>query len=324
LRGPAPAVRAVIPGGMGTIDWQELDEGEIMTTLGKILVFLVFVAALALGGLMIYVSRTAPNWNEAVQERDKYITVLKANAVAESQTRDKWIKEYEKMKQLLDAKAIEANAVQLRLQAQLEDNTNQRKKAEKQQELSDLNHKQAQLEAERLQQELKFELKVVEEREQTIAKLQSELVKAINETQAAKNAAETLAARNNSLIEKLRELETVNAKLREPKDQAKLTARVTDPNYTNPPPVYVKGTVEEVDSVDKKLVTISVGSDNGVKKDMTLEVFRMSPKAEYLGRLLIVDANYRTAVGRLLPQAGSSAQVTLRPGDEVASKLRRD
>jgi hypothetical protein len=324
LRGPAPAVRAVIPGGMGTIDWQELDEGEIMTTLGKILVFLVFVAALALGGLMVYVSRTAPNWNEAVQERDKYITVLKANAVAESQTRDKWIKEYEKMKQLLDAKAIEANAVQLRLQAQLEDNTNQRKKAEKQQELSDLNHKQAQLEAERLQQELKFELKVVEEREQTIAKLQSELVKAINETQAAKNAAETLAARNNSLIEKLRELETVNAKLREPKDQAKLTARVTDPNYTNPPPVYVKGTVEEVDSVDKKLVTISVGSDNGVKKDMTLEVFRMSPKAEYLGRLLIVDANYRTAVGRLLPQAGSSAQVTLRPGDEVASKLRRD
>jgi len=70
------------------------------------------------------------------------------------------------------------------------------------------------------------------------------------------------------------------------------------------------------------LVKISVGSDAGIRKDQTLEVFRMTPKAEYLGRLLIVDADFRYAIGRLMPQPGVQGAVTLLPGDEVAGKLR--
>jgi len=84
----------------------------------------------------------------------------------------------------------------------------------------------------------------------------------------------------------------------------------------------VKGVIEEVDKADKKLVKISIGSDAGVRKDHTLEVFRTSPKAEYLGRILIVDADFRFAIGRLMPQPGVTGAVTLMPGDEVAGKLR--
>ena len=79
-----------------------------MTTLGKILVFLVFLGALAMGGLMIYVAKATPNWKAAVEERDKYIEVLRQNVKAESDSRVKVVNDFEKMKQLLDASLIEA------------------------------------------------------------------------------------------------------------------------------------------------------------------------------------------------------------------------
>src|SRR5436190_130376 len=46
-----------------------------MRPLGKILVFLVFLGALAMGGLMIYISKATPNWEGAVEQREK--TILK-------------------------------------------------------------------------------------------------------------------------------------------------------------------------------------------------------------------------------------------------------
>src|SRR5205085_5933099 len=124
--------------------------GRSMTTLGKILVFLVFLAALALGGLMIYVAKTTPQWKEAVEKRDDVIKILKANADAEAEARKKWVAEYEKMKQLLDAQAIESRAAIERLELQKKDNENQLKTAKIQMDEANINQKKAQNEAERL------------------------------------------------------------------------------------------------------------------------------------------------------------------------------
>jgi chromosome segregation ATPase len=296
----------------------------MMTTLGKILVFLVFVAALALGGLMVFVAKTSPSWKEAVEQRDDYIKVLKANAEADRDSREKWVKEYEKMKQLLDTKMIEAQAVQDRLKAEMEANAKQVKEADDQVKFAAANSAKAQAEAKRLQDEVKQQLVVLQEREKTIIKLQSEIVTAINDAQAAKQDSQNAIARAEGLLAQVREKEVLIAKLLKKDQPDKVaTARVTDPNYTNPPPVYVKGTIKEVDEKDKKLVRITRGSDDGLRKDQTLEVYRMNPKAEYLGRLLIVDVDFRTAIGRFVPQPGATGQVTLVPGDEVASKLRQ-
>jgi preprotein translocase subunit SecD len=321
---PVPAGRVFVPGGTDTTRATGLDEGEIMTTLGKILVFLVFVAALALGGLMVFVSKTSPSWKQALDERDAYITVLKANARAEAEGRDKWVKEYEKLKQLLDAQMVEAKAAHARLKVEMEENAKQVKEADLQRTAAAANSAKAQAEAKRLQDEVKQQLTVIQEREKTVAKLQSEIITAMNDTASANQDRMNIAARAETLLTRNRELEAQLAKASK-KDQpatAVTGPRVNDPNYTNPPQVYVKGTIKEVDDKDKKLVRISLGSDNGIRKDQTLEVYRMNPKAEYLGRLLIVDADFRTAVARLLPQPGAPSQVTLLPGDEVASKLR--
>src|SRR5439155_27242967 len=93
------------------------------------------------------------------------------------------------------------------------------------------------------------------------------------------------------------------------------------PGFVNPPPAYVKGRIEQVDDADKSLVKISIGSDSGIRKDQTLEVFRVSPSPKYLGRLVIVNAGVHDAVGRLVRQPGMPAEA-VQAGDQVASTLR--
>jgi hypothetical protein len=94
--------------------------------------------------------------------------------------------------------------------------------------------------------------------------------------------------------------------------------------YLNPPKAYVRGKVEAVDvKDDKSLVKISVGTDQGVHKASTMEVYRLTPRPEYLGRLLIVDASADSAIGRLLRDPGRTSPPAIQPGDEVTNKVTK-
>src|SRR5262249_11624992 len=85
----------------------------------------------------------------------------------------------------------------------------------------------------------------------------------------------------------------------------------------NPPPENVEGEVKEVDA-KSGLVTISIGSDAGLQKGHTLEVFRLKPAPKYLGTLRIVDVRPKDAVGK----PDSRSQGAIQTGDKVASKLQ--
>jgi len=224
-----------------------------MTTLGKILVFLVFLGALAVGGLMVFVAKTTPNWKVAVKERDEYIEVLKANAVAEAESRKKWLQEFESMKRQLDTAVIAAKGTEIKLKRDSEDKNQEAIDARTAAAKSDVNHKLAQAEASRLQQELLFLQGVVVEREKTILAMQEDVVKAKNDAQAAKNAAETMSARLVALLEQIREKEGEIARLSKKGPTGGVVQTVRDSNYSNPPPVKVQGVIEEVDKADKKI-----------------------------------------------------------------------
>jgi hypothetical protein len=86
----------------------------------------------------------------------------------------------------------------------------------------------------------------------------------------------------------------------------------------NPPPGNVEGLVNNVDSND--MMTLSIGSDAGLTKGHTMELFRIgaSPsQSKYLGTIRILDVQakqaYAQAVGRLTD--------TPRVGDRVASRI---
>jgi hypothetical protein len=86
----------------------------------------------------------------------------------------------------------------------------------------------------------------------------------------------------------------------------------------NPPGDQVEGLIKQVDS--SGLVTISIGSDAGLAKGHTLEVFRLSDKpseSKYLGTIRILDVTAKQAVG----QPVGRLFATPRSGDRVASRL---
>jgi hypothetical protein len=78
----------------------------------------------------------------------------------------------------------------------------------------------------------------------------------------------------------------------------------------------VRGTITAVDAASG-LVRISIGSDAGLNKGNTLEVFRVKPKPVYLGTITVIEVQAKEAVGKPL----KSAKEPLRVGDEVAGKL---
>ena len=89
-----------------------------------------------------------------------------------------------------------------------------------------------------------------------------------------------------------------------------------DPNAPNPPSNHVKGKIESVDTKDRTLVQISLGTDQGIQLNHTLEVYRVDPP-QYLGRIRIVDAKEHAAAGKLT----TGNRIPLQVGDIVASSL---
>src|SRR5207244_8418503 len=95
-------------------------------------------------------------------------------------------------------------------------------------------------------------------------------------------------------------------------------------NALNPPTTLVKGKIVRVDPTDKTLVEISLGTDQGVNKNNTLEVFRTTPEAKYLGVVRIVEANFNKSVGRLIVAPGATVRPQLQVDDHAWSYLTRD
>jgi regulator of replication initiation timing len=112
-------------------------------------------------------------------------------------------------------------------------------------------------------------------------------------------------------VKKLRvELATLQAKLGQDPPK-KLEA-------PNPPPQKVQGKVIKLDK--ENLIQINVGSDHGLQKNHTLEVFRLQPRAEYLGMLRVVEVQNASAVGRMMPLSGKTKEI--KEGDSVADSVR--
>jgi hypothetical protein len=87
----------------------------------------------------------------------------------------------------------------------------------------------------------------------------------------------------------------------------------------NPPPENVQGIVKQVDS--SGLMTISIGSDAGLSKGHTLEVFRFTgsgpSQSKYLGTIRILEVKAKEAVAKPVGRMASQPYVN----DQVASRL---
>jgi hypothetical protein len=144
-----------------------------------------------------------------------------------------------------------------------------------------------------------------------------ELVKEKNELRdraiAAEIQAKSLRDMNNRLEAQLQDMA---------RDVARLKATTGGgggavARGVNPPPENVEGLVRRVDG---NLVTITIGSDAGLVRGNTMEVFRLGQNPKYLGRIKIVEVTPTQAVG----QAAGRMLGGMQPGDRVASRIMGD
>ena len=90
----------------------------------------------------------------------------------------------------------------------------------------------------------------------------------------------------------------------------------TPENQRTPP--RVEGLILAL-SEDRNLVTISIGSDDGVLRSHELEVFRLGTTPKYLCRVRVVDSKPDRAVAEVIPE---TRQGKIEKFDHVATKLR--
>jgi len=291
-----------------------------MNTVGKILVVLNLLFALAAGAFIVLWKANDTRHAEMNEHNVGLAKVLDGDARAYHDTAKKLIDENNRLRADIDQLVINSKARQSQLEAEVKRIDQlfgeQKVNAEK----AILVRDQWIQEAKRLQSEVKLLNDVVAKREQAVLTLQSDIKKYIAEAQEKQELARKAMERNVGLLARLQETEKMLNKYVQG-TTVTANAPVTSASYRNPPTGYVKGRITKVDRTNPGLVTVSLGSDVGVLKDTTLEVYRLQPTPAYLGRLLIREARHNEAVGQL--QKSGVAQRPLMEGDEVASELGR-
>lgn len=283
-----------------------------MTTLGKILVIVNFVFTLVTGALIILVFSVRTNWATSYDRLRKYYEVSQANVKTYAED----VKETK----------IKSDAEIAKLAGELAKAENTKKEyfakikeleagVDKERKLANAQSVTSETSAEELKR-LNAELKESNDKVALRDKQMLELVLKNKDLgdKAVRNeiAAKTFQERAERLV---RQLEETSKDMERLKAGPSTTA--TGAVIRRPPPEDVEGVILETD-VKSGLVTVSIGTDAGISKGNTLEVYRLKPEPKYLGTIRILDVNAHEAVGR--PTAAQKTGM-IQKGDRVASNI---
>lgn len=287
-----------------------------MNTFGKILVVLNLLFALVTGGFIVFSYATRFRYDQAlVKQREEaaaakaflkseteLLAPLDAKLKAEIAAHEK--SKYELSDRLAekDAKIVELESDKATLKAELD-------KAKTAVEVAEKERERRNEEVKNLGEALKLRESMIIDLEGKVSFFQAEAV-------SLKAKADSLQARNENLLEENKRLAVALA--RERTGGGTGDGPVKLPHEPNPPTALVNGTIERVDG---DLVTLTVGSDHGLKKNHTMEAFRLDPEATYLGMIRIVEVHHHSSIGRL-ERTSISRRIPLRAGDKVISELK--
>ena len=287
-----------------------------MNTIGKILVVLNLIFALVVGGFLVIDFATRSNWKTAFESLQREMQVAGINTnEGECRTQQQLntqVKRAEAEKEELRQKLIDRETV-----AKVQEESRKRLTDEfiEKAKDADLNAQKAIEERKRLTKEVELLSGTVENRDKVILALQKDNKQYRTEASAMKDLSESTQRRNVDLLAQIQDLLRKIA-LREA-GVGNENNLAKDPNAPNPPSNYVKGKIESVDPKERTLVQISLGTDQGIQLNHTLEVYRYSPEPQYLGRIRIVAAKEHAAAGKLAP----GNRIPLQVGDIVASSI---
>jgi len=282
-----------------------------MTTLGKILIFFVLAFSLLVGALVIFDYSARTHWAAGYEElKNRYTVSEKSNKayydenqalLAQLAAKDKEIKDA-KAKLQADLDKERDNVTDLTKKLAAEKKTNNEREATATASLEETKLRQA--DVDKLRTTLKAEtdrnIRLVEDRN-----------KERDRAVAAEIQFKSVNDRNQQLEVQLRDLARDLARQRSGGGAGTTPARAN----RNPPSESVEGLIKNTDP--SGLVTITIGTDAGVTRGHTMEVFRLGPLPRYLGTIRILEASHNQAVGQPVGRMVSPPQA----GDRVASRI---
>jgi myosin heavy subunit len=286
-----------------------------MTAVGKILVFLNLVFSLVVGGFVAftYVART--HWVAEYKKLEAANQVLAADART-------YQSELDKARQDAAAQLAKKDA-ELKNSQQDLDAAN-RVVAQLRDDLTKANSRSRQFE-----NQTTIYTGEVSKRQDDVAQLRETLSRERqNNNVLAKQNAELRDQATVAQIER-RSVQDQNGRLEKLlqqayKDMARMranggTSTIARAGGKNPPPENVEGLVKTTDS--SGLMTLTIGSDAGLTKGHTLELFRLNPaspsQSKYLGTVRIVEAEAHQSVAQPVGRLSAPPQ----RGDRVASRI---
>lgn len=286
-----------------------------MTAVGKILVFLNLVFSLVVGGFVVAIYVQRAYWADANKKLVDQNTVLAANART-------FQSEAQKAKDDADARIKSKDAELKNLQQDKEVALNT---------ITDLRKQLVQQQAMRRSESSLSTAQGAEvtKRQDDVGQLRDTLQKERDKNNAlVKQNAELTDKATIAQIER-RSVQEQNGRLvKQLEDQVKQMARMranggstttARTGSKNPPQEDVEGLVKNTDP--SGLMTITIGSDAGLAKGHTLELFRLNPAApsqsRYLGTVRVVETEAHQAVVQPVRRLSAPPQA----GDRVASRI---
>lgn len=292
-----------------------------MNTVGKILVILNLVFALITGGFLVIDFATRTNWKNSYEQLKRDTDVMGVNSGQLPALVAKLNNELTLARTEVDKAKQDLVDAEVAAKIKIENYKIERDEAVNKTTAAELITKVAQAEAIRMKEEIKGIVATISKREQDIAELQRQNKQLRTDNINMTVQTKSMQDRNEVILEEHQKVLKQLAKYQAGVAPATEGNIVRDANQANPPSTFVRGKIETVDPADKGLVRISLGSDNGLQKNQTLEVYRMDPRPQYLGMIRIVETDHHRAVGRLMSSSLASSRVALREGDIVASSL---
>jgi hypothetical protein len=288
-----------------------------MTIVGKILVFIILAFSLVVGALeiVVYIART--NYAVELKKEKKAHEVDQANLRA-YQDQVKEVKD--DMQAKIDQHLATINRVQGDLKRQIDEVVLLKEKLEaevKKYDRADATAKAAEIEVAKRQAD-------VEKMRSTNRELMDQVVKTTKEKNVLQDKATAATIQMKAALDTNARLETQLQSMA--RDFARMrangtTTTVAKMGQRNPPPDKIEGLVKTADATG--LVKITLGSDAGLARGHTLEVFRLNPnnpnQSKYLGTIQIIDLNAHEAVGQ--PLGGGKMLGPVQAGDTVASRI---
>lgn len=283
-----------------------------MTTMGKILVFVLLLFSVLTMALIVTAFVTRTNWAAGYDDVAKQLVRERGNYQNERNARA----DLEKEKNLLLAQS-EGSIADLKGKLDLSEKVS--KDAEAKLLEADRRAGEAAASVKQItaaNEGMKVEIKSLDDRlgkaQELILtlgldnkKYKAEAIKATTDLQSS-------LERSAQLLQKLVESDKKISFL-----EGDAAAKAGQQDKKNPPPDDIRGRVTVTDDTSG-YVTINLGSDNGLSKGNTLEVYRLKPRPQYVGTLRVYDIRPNEAVGKLM---GTGPRGKILKDDEVASRI---